>query len=232
MSRIPALLGISALTGYMALQVLGRRAGSTAAERAAILPGDDLVADPQMVTNHAITIEASAERIWPWISQMGWRLGGYYTPGWVDRFLFPNNWSSLDALDPRLVRDLKVGDIIPDGPPGTAEYVVAEVEPPNLLVLRSTSHIPPGWDAYGVAIIWTWCWRLTPLGGDRTRVQLRVRGRMSPWWFAALYLATIIPSDYIMSVGMLRGLKLRAEANGPPEVSGREPISDGSTWTT
>ena len=101
MSCIPALLGISALTGYMALQVLGRRAGSTAAERAAILPGDDLVADPQMVTNHAITIEASADRIWPWISQMGWHLGGYYTPGWVDRFLFPNNWSSLDALDPR-----------------------------------------------------------------------------------------------------------------------------------
>jgi hypothetical protein len=127
------------------LQVLGRRAGSTAAERAAILPGDDLVADPQMVTNHAITIEASADRIWPWISQMGWHLGGYYTPGGVDRFLFPNNWSSLDALDPRLVRDLQVGDIIPDGPPGTAEYVVAEVEPPNLLVLRSTSHIPPGW---------------------------------------------------------------------------------------
>jgi hypothetical protein len=229
MSRIPALLGISALTGYMALQVLGRRAGSTAAERAAILPSDDRVADPQMVTNHAITIEASAERIWPWISQMGWHLGGYYTPGWVDLFLFPNNWSSLDALDPRLVRDLKVGDIIPDGPPDTAEYVVAEVEPPNLLVLRSTSHIPPGWDAYGAAIIWTWCLRLTPLGGDRTRVHLRVRGRMSPWWFAGFYLATIIPSDYIMSMGMLRGLKLRAEANRPPEVSGREPISAGST---
>ena len=71
--------------------------------------------------------------------------------------------------------------------------------------------------------------RLTPLGGDRTRVQLRVWGRMSPWWFAAFYLATIIPSDYIMSMGMLRGLKLRAEANRPPEVSGREPMSAGST---
>lgn len=232
MSRVPALMGIAALTGYAVLQALGSRAGSTAAERAATLPGDELVADPQMVTNHAISIQAPAERIWPWITQMGWHLGGYYTPGWVDRLLFPNNWPSLDALDPRLVRDLKIGDIIPDGPPGTAEYVVAEVEPPNLLVLRSTSHIPPGWDAYGAAITWTWCLRLTALDGDGTRVQLRVRGRMAPWWFAAVYLATIIPADYIMSMGMLRGLKLRAETNRPRDVSGREPFSSRSTVTT
>jgi len=226
MFRIPALVGGTlALTGFAVLQILGRRAGSAAAERAAALPGDELVPDPQMVTNHAITIEAPAERIWPWLSQMGWHLGGYYTPAWVDRFLFPNNWSSLDALDPRLVRDLKVGDIIPDGPLGTAEYIVNEVQPPNLLLLRSTSHIPPGWDAYGAAITWTWCLRLTPLGGDRTRVQLRVRGRMSPWWFAAFYVATIIPADFIMAMGMLRGLKVRTEADRPPQVSGRKPLS-------
>lgn len=230
MFRISALVaGISALTGYAVLQALGRRAGSTAAERAAALPGDDLVPDPQVITNHAITIEAPAERIWPWLNQMGWHLGGYYTPAWVDRFLFPNNWPSLDALDPVLVRDLRLGDTIPDGPPGTAEYIVNQVQPPHLLVLRSTSHIPPGWDAYGAAITWTWCLRLTPLGGDRTRVQARVRGRMSPWWFAAFYVATIIPADFIMARGMLRGLKSRAEANRPPEVSGREPLSASGT---
>ena len=232
MFRIPALVaGSAALTGYAALQVLGRRAGSTAAERAAALPGDDLVPNPQMITNHAITIEAPAERIWPWLSQMGWHLGGYYTPAWVDRFLFPNNWASLDALDPVLVRDLEVGDTIPDGPPGTAEYVVNQVQPPHLLVLRSTSHIPPGWDAYGATITWTWCLRLTPLGGDRTRFQARVRGRMSPWWFAASYVATIIPADFIMAMGMLRGLKARVEANRLSEVSGREPLSVAITGT-
>jgi hypothetical protein len=41
------------------------------------------------------------------------------------------------------VRDLRVGDVIPDGPPGTASFQVEYVEPARLLVLHSTSHAPP-----------------------------------------------------------------------------------------
>jgi hypothetical protein len=227
-SHFAARLGASALAGYVAVQVLGRRAGSTAAERAAHMPGDHVVPDPQMVTNHAVAIGARPEQIWPWLTQMGWRLGGYYTPQWVDRLMFPNNWSSLDHLDPNLVRDLKVGDTIPDGPPGTAQYVVHEVDAPRLLVLTSTSHIPPGWDdKYNARINWTWSFTLTPVGGGSTRVHSRVRGRMSPRWFAAFYVGTIIPADFVMATGMLRGLKKRAEAGTPPAISGRAPLTTG-----
>lgn len=67
--------------------------------------------------------------------------------------------------------------MIPDGPPGTAEYVVVRAEA-------------------------SW-------------LHLRVRGRMSPRWFAALYLATITPADYVMATGMLRGIKERAGAVTP-----------------
>ena len=194
MAHIPAFIGAAAVAGYTALQVLGRRAGSTAKERRAILPGDDLVESPQLVTNHATTIDAPADQVWPWLTQMGWHLGGYYTPGWVDRLLFPQNWSSLDHLDPVLVRDLKVGDVIPDGKPGTAQYVVDQVEPPHLLVLRSTTHIPPGWDEKpGVRFTWTWCFSLVELPELRTRVHLRARGRSEPWWFTAMYLGALVP---------------------------------------
>lgn len=224
MRRVAAVVGIGALGTYGALQVLGRRLGSTAAERAARLPGDDLVPRPQLVTDHAVDVAAPPERIWPWLTQAGWHLGGWYTPAWVDRLLFPANRPSLDALDPDLVRDLRVGDAIPDGPPGTAVYVVAEVRPPQVLVLRSTTHVPPGWDAHGAAITWTWSLRLTPSGDGRsTRVHLRVRGRMAPWWFAATYLATIRPADAVMGPGMLRGLRRRVETGRPPERSGRTP---------
>lgn len=44
------------------------------------------------------------------------------------------------------------------------------------------------------------------------RLHLRVRGRMSPPWFAALYVATIVPSDLVMALGMLRGLRRRVES--------------------
>lgn len=226
MRRGLAVGASTALAGYAALQALGRVAGSTAAERSAALPGDDLVDDPQMVTDHATTIQAPPDVVWPWLTQIGWHLGGWYTPRWVDRLLFPDNWASLDRLDPVLLRDLQEGDVVPDGPPGTAEYVVSRVEPPRLLVLRSTSHLPPGWaEKYGARITWTWTISLTPTPDGSTRAHLRVRGRMAPWWFAAFYVATIVPADYVMATGMLRGLRQRAEAHPPPAVSGRAPYS-------
>jgi hypothetical protein len=77
-----------------------------------------------VVTDHAVTIDAPPAAVWPWLTQMGWHLGGYYTPRWVDRLLFPGNWSSLDHLDPALVRDLAVGNVIPRTanrePPGSS----------------------------------------------------------------------------------------------------------------
>jgi hypothetical protein len=210
------------------MQVLGRTAGSTPSERSAVLPGDELVPQPQLLTDHAATIAARADRIWPWLSMMGWHLGGYYTPRWVDQLLFPDNWPSLDRLDPRLVRDLKPGDTIPDGPPGTAEHVVVRADAPTLLLTRSTSHLPPGWkDKYDVDMVWTWCYRLTE-GAGSTRIHLRVRGHMEPLWFRALYIATIVPADAVMGTGMLRGLKRRSEADLEPAVSGRRPCAGGS----
>jgi hypothetical protein len=201
---------------YAVLWALGRSAGTTAAERGGRLPGDDIVPAPQLVTDHAVTVDASAERVWPWLTQLGWHRAGWYTPRWVDRLFFPANWPSADVLDPELVRDLEVGDVIPDGPPGTAEYVVVEVDAPHALVLRSTTHVPPGWrERFGAELLWTWAFVLTDLPGGRTRVRLRVRGRMSPCWFSGLYRATIVPADFVMGIGMLRGLKQRAESSRP-----------------
>lgn len=226
MLRSAVTLSATALgAAYTTLQVLGRRAGSSTLERAAHLPGDEIVHDPQMVMNHGLTIQARPEEIWPWLSQMGWHLGGYYTPHWVDTLLFPQNWASLARLDPRLVRDLRVGDVIPDGEPGTAYFRVARVERPNLLVLCSQTHLPPGWgEKYGARITWTWTVHLTELPDASTRVHLRVRGRMSPWWLTALYVATIIPADFVMATGMLRGLKSRAEGRDTPQSSERAPL--------
>jgi hypothetical protein len=229
MARIGWYVLGSVLVGYGALQILGRRAGSTLEERRMPMPGDELVAQPHILTNHAISIEAKPADVWPWLTQMGWHLGGWYTPEWVDRLLFPKNWPSLDHLDPALLRSLDVGDTIPDGPPGTAEYVVVEVNAPHTLVLRSTTHLPPAWrKKFGAEIDWTWSFRLTELPGGRTRLQQRVRGRTSPGWLTATYLATVIPADYIMAGGMLRGIKRRAESGAVFRSSGRSPLSSQS----
>jgi hypothetical protein len=193
------------------MQILGRTAGSTRQERRKQLPGDEAVPHPNAITNHAVTIAAPPEAIWPWLAQMGWHRGGYYTPRWVDRVFFPANWPSLDVLDPSLTRELAVGDTIPDGPPGTAWFVVGTARAPDTLVLHSTTHVPQGWQRFGASVDWTWTFSLTRLPGESTRLHLRVRGRATPWWLAVAYITAIVPADFIMGTGMLRGLRRRAE---------------------
>ena len=101
---------LAAAGGYAVLQRLGRTYGTIAAERRRDLPGDELTARPIAVTTHAITIAAPPERIWPWLLQMGWHRGGWYTAEWVDRVLFPANWPSATTIVPAL-QHLDVGDL-------------------------------------------------------------------------------------------------------------------------
>ena len=197
-------------------QWLGRTAGSTQAERRQVLPGDELVDHPTVVTNHAVTIPAPPDRVWPWLVQMGWHRGGWYTARWVDRLLFPANWPSATELVPELQRPLAVGDRIPDGPPDTAWFVAEHVDPPHLLVLHSTTHLPAAWRArLGASIDWAWTFTLADAHNGGTRLLLRVRGQTSPWWLTATYVAALVPADYIMARSMLAGISRRATAGSP-----------------
>ena len=121
---------------------LGRSYGSTAAERRRLLPGDEIIAVPAVQTDHAVTIAAPPSAVWPWLVQMGWGRGGWYTARWVDRLLFPANGPSADRIEPAC-RTIEVGTFIPDGPPETeCGLTVVRLEPERALVLRSDSHLP------------------------------------------------------------------------------------------
>jgi hypothetical protein len=58
MPHVRTTVVAAALGAYASVQVLGRRAGSTSAERRTPLPGDALVPHPQLRTDHAITVDA------------------------------------------------------------------------------------------------------------------------------------------------------------------------------
>src|SRR5690242_3699882 len=145
-----ALAGVATLA-ELALIRLGKTYGSTPAERGMRLPGDEIIPQPVIVTNHAIDIAAPPASVWPWLVQMGWGRGGWYTARWVDRLLFPANGPSSDTIIERL-QTLDVGDFIPDGPPQTETgFVVEQLVPERALVLHSTSHLPASWRRRGVA---------------------------------------------------------------------------------
>lgn len=220
-SRI-AMVAIPA-ADYLALQWLGRTYGSTAAERRAPMSGDEVVARPQIVATHAVTIPARPDAVWPWLAQVGWHRGGWYTPRWVDVLLFPDNWPSADRiLDGH--QTLEVGDFVPDGAPETeCGFVVREVEPGERLLLESSTHLPLSWRRRGTArATWTWSFLLTPLDDGRaTRLVFRWRSRSGPGWFTAGAQLVIVPADFLMSRAMLRGIRRRAvwTAQKPPPGS-------------
>lgn len=195
-----------------ALVQLGRTYGSTKEERSRTLPGDDIVPAPDTVTDHAITIDAPPELVWPWLVQMGWGRAGWYTARWVDRLLFPANGPSADRILPEL-QDIEVGTFVPDGAPETECGLYVEVlEPQRVLVLHSNSHLPLRLRQRGREVDWSWAFVLSPVDeGRRTRFHFRSRWRTTPWWMTAAGWLVLVPADFLMSRDMLRGVKQRSE---------------------
>lgn len=212
MPRVCPVAILTVTAGYAVLHHLGKVSGSTPAERDLRLPGDDLIEQPTFVTNHGATLPAPPDQVWPWLAQVGWHRGGWYTPRWVDRVLFPDNWPSATELDPER-SDLRPGDTIPDGPPGTAEFVVEIAQRPRVLVLHSRTHLPSDWaQRLGAGLDWVWTFSLEPVPGGRTRMLIRNRGSVSPRWLNLAYWAIITPADHIMTRGMFDGLSRRVAA--------------------
>jgi hypothetical protein len=182
------------------------------------------VADPTVVTDHALTIEAPPGTVWPWLVQMGWGRGGWYTARWVDRLLFPANGPSAEHIVPEL-QDLEIGGFIPDGPPVTeCGLFVEELVPEEALVLHSNTHLPKSWREHAT-VDWSWAFVLTPVDhGRRTRFHFRSRWTTDPWWFTAAGWLVIVPADFVMSRDMLRGVKRRAEQL-PDTPKKRAPVT-------
>jgi hypothetical protein len=210
--RLALILGTLA-AAHALLYYLGRTWGSTPAERGELLPGDDLVPNASWIMDHGVSIEAGAERAWPWLVQVGWGRAGWYTYRWVDKLLFPRNAPSAREVLPQF-QTLQLGDRVPDGPPESGCYFVVEaIQPQRHIVLHSTTHLPPQLlGKPGVALDWSWTFTLRPEGPNQTRFHIRVRGTVRPWWLQLLAHTFIVPADFLMGRSMCKGIKQRVEA--------------------
>src|SRR5664280_1865140 len=130
---------------------------ATDEERTMPLPGDDLVPSPLVETTYAVTIHAAPEQVWSWLVQLGHGRAGFYSDSrfwdrcvdWYYRLLSREQLGEapvgyrVEVAD-RVVpawQNPHVGDIVADGPPGTAYYVVRQVEPNK--AFRSVHGYPP-----------------------------------------------------------------------------------------
>ncbi len=134
-------------------------------ERLEAMPGDELVPDAALCATHAVCVEVSPERVWPWLAQMGAGRAGWYSHDWIDNGGVP----SAERLLPDLQR-LEPGDVLPGTPDSAEGFVVAQVEAPRTLVLTW-----PGRDGEP-GVSWAFVLRSPPEGG---RTRLLVRARLS-----------------------------------------------------
>jgi hypothetical protein len=192
------------------------------------LPGDDLVENALSTDTRGITIEAPPELVWPWLVQMGYGRGGWYSYDAIDM-----KGVSSEAILPEH-QSLAVGDVVATDPGGG--FVVKLLEPeralvlyvdPEVLATRKDAAIPaaeaPGLAASGRFLqtatpprfTAAWAFVLEPVAGGQTRLLERFRVRMDGESSGSRFLAPLLGFGvFVMTQRQMLGIKTRAERLG------------------
>lgn len=200
------------------------RWGATPEEWERSFPGDELVPRPRWQYLHAVTVEAPASAIWPWIVQIGQGRAGFYSYELLEN-LAGCEVRNADRILPEH-QELEAGDDIrlhPKAPP----LKVAAVAPGHALVLHGASDLRTGesFDLTGppperyMNVSWTFV--VEDAGPGRSRLYSRDRAdyRGGLGMEIAYGPALIEPISFAMDTKMLQGIKLRAERAGLPRRS-------------
>jgi hypothetical protein len=186
-------IGAAALVYQLLLRRPILNWGATDAEANARLPGDELLEEADGVATRAITINAPAAAVWPWIAQMGPApRGGAYTYDWIENLL-RLDMHSVHRVLPEYQYP-KVGDTLGYG---KNRMRIERVDPQQVLATRSQDGN------------WVWSFILREQDGN-TRLISRNRFRL-PSLTAKIGMLPMEPASLVMERKMLHGIKQRAE---------------------
>ena len=197
-------LGALAIAGAIITSPLTRswysKWGATDGEVSMALPGDEFVPNPVLQSTRAITIQAPAAAVWPWLVQMGQGRGGLYSYERLEN-LVGCEMHNVDRIIPEF-QDLKVGDKLRIVPEGRDPYfVVNAVEPGRSLTVGGDA--PPT----------TWAFVLDPIDDNSTRLLVRWRQDYEPTLGNVIgWRGFTDPITFVMERKLLQGIKARVEA--------------------
>jgi hypothetical protein len=183
------------------------RWGATDQESDGSLPGDDLIANPDLTATRAITVHTSADQVWPWIAQLGQGRGGFYSYDVLEN-LVGCDIHSADQIVPQW-QTITVGDQVKLHP--EVGLAVAALERGRSLVLRGgvpIGNTSPPYD-------FTWAFVLQEQPDGTTRLLVRERYAYTQQW-APFLVEPVAVVSFVMSHKMLRGIRDRAERGGRP----------------
>ena len=199
------------------LQSRRNRWGATDAELVRSLPGDQLIPKPKWMWTHAVTVNATADQVWPWLVQMGQGRGGFYSYEFLEN-LTGCNIHNADRIIPEL-QNLKIGDGIklhPKAPP----LPMTLIEPRRSLVLHAKDYAPdnqsnhPARSKTKNAFSSSWGFYLDSIDDRATRLIIRWKVSYNPTIKNRLGYGPLLvgPIGFAMDRKMLLGIKKRAEA--------------------
>lgn len=201
-------IGAALTAGYVLARQRALRLGATQVERSVTLPGDELVPTADVVATRAITVQAPAPSVYPWLLQLGQGRGGFYSYDAVEN-LVGLDIHSADEIRPEW-QTLAVGDEV-----RLAEEFglrVARLEPDYAVVLHGGAPSLPDEDVPPFDFSWSFVLRPGPLP-DTSRLVIRERyACLEPWARPVVETASWIST--LMTEKMLRGIRDRAELHG------------------
>ncbi len=183
-----AALGMLMAAAHVAAVAIVRHRGATRDERRRPMPGDECVPDAPIRPTRAVTVDAPAAEVWPWIAQMGQDRAGFYSLRRLEN-LIGCRMPDTDRIHPEW-QHREVGERVPLHP--RMALRVARFVPGEALALE-------GWATVAVA----------PDGPARCRLLVRDHVPRSAAGLA--YLLFEVPHA-VMELAMLRGIRRRAEA--------------------
>ncbi len=174
------------------------------------LPGDELVPDAAVQVTDSIVIRSPAERIWPWLLQMGCGRAGFYSIDALDN----GGSRSARELHPEWQK-LSVGQVLAATPGSEDGFEVLRVDAPRALVLGGLydparqRQLPFGSSRPKQFWQTSWAFVLDPLDERTTRLLVRARAAFDET--ERLHATWIRPVHHLMQTAQLEHLRRRAE---------------------
>jgi len=196
MTLIVITLVSTVLTGLylLVLRPWQLKWGATDIEIKRPMPGDEIVTEPTFNATRAVSINAIAENIYPWIIQMGVTRAGWYSYDLLDNLAR----RSAEVILPEH-QHIKIGDVVPLSPDGKQGMLVKDFKKNEWMLW---------WENKGDT---TWVWGIYKEGESAFRLVTRVRVKYRVFSAAILFNVLIEFFDIWMMRKCMLGIKKRAE---------------------